>query len=68
MQHMDRSKFDLAMVDPRYSHGTPVSREAPRKNVPYPLLLAKHDVRTAEEMGWARFVNGDLPRRGHSFS
>ncbi len=34
------------------------------KNVPYPLLryLAKHDVRTAEELGWARLVNGDLLR------
>jgi hypothetical protein len=34
------------------------------KNVPYPLLhyLAKHDMRTAEELGWARLVNGDLLR------
>jgi len=34
------------------------------KNVPYPLLryLAKHDVRAAEELGWARLVNGDLLR------
>ena len=34
------------------------------KNVPYPLLrhLAKHDIRTAEEMGWSRLVNGDLLR------
>ncbi len=34
------------------------------KHVPYPLprYLAKHDVRTAEEMGWARLVNGDLLR------
>jgi hypothetical protein len=34
------------------------------KNVPYPLLryLGKHDVRTAEELGWARLVNGDLLR------
>jgi hypothetical protein len=34
------------------------------KNVPYPLLryLEKHDVRTAEELGWARLVNGDLLR------
>ena len=34
------------------------------KNVPYPLLryLRKHDVRTAEELGWARLVNGDLLR------
>jgi hypothetical protein len=34
------------------------------KNVPYPLLryLQKHDVRTAEELGWARLVNGDLLR------
>ena len=34
------------------------------KNVPYPLLgyLAKHNVRTAEELGWARLVNGDLLR------
>jgi hypothetical protein len=34
------------------------------KNVPYPLLryLAKHDVRTAEELGWARLVNADLLR------
>ena len=34
------------------------------KNVPYPLLryLAKYDVCTAEELGWARLVNGDLLR------
>lgn len=34
------------------------------KNVPYPLLrfLAEHDVRTAEELGWSRLVNGDLLR------
>lgn len=34
------------------------------KNVTYPLLryLGKHDVRTAEELGWARLVNGDLLR------
>ena len=34
------------------------------KNVPYPLLryLGKHDVRTAEELGWARLVNDDLLR------
>ena len=34
------------------------------KNVPYPLLryLGKHDVRTAEELGWAWLVNGDLLR------
>ena len=34
------------------------------KNVPYPLLhyLAEHDVSTAEELGWARLVNGDLLR------
>ena len=34
------------------------------KNVPYPLrrYLANHDVRTAEELGWARLVNGDLLR------
>jgi hypothetical protein len=36
------------------------------KNVPYPLLryLAKHDVHTAEELGWARLANGDLLRSG----
>ena len=30
------------------------------KNVPYPLLryLQKHDVRTAEELGWARLDGG----------
>jgi hypothetical protein len=34
------------------------------KNVPYPLLryLQKHDVSTAEDLGWARLVNGDLLR------
>ena len=34
------------------------------KNVPYPLLryLGKHDVSTAEELGWSRLVNGDLLR------
>ena len=34
------------------------------KNVPYPLVryLGKHDVRTAEELVWARLVNGDLLR------
>jgi hypothetical protein len=34
------------------------------KNVPYPLLrlLAEHDVRTAEELGWSRLINGDLLR------
>jgi hypothetical protein len=34
------------------------------KNVPYPLRrhLAKHDVRTAEELAWAQMVNGDLLR------
>ena len=38
------------------------------KNVPYQLLryLARHDVRTAEEQGWARLVNGDLPRAAES--
>lgn len=34
------------------------------KNVPYPLLrhLAKHEVRTAEELGWSRLANGELLR------
>jgi uncharacterized protein DUF5615 len=34
------------------------------KNVPYLLLryLEEHDVRTAEGLGWARLVNGDLLR------
>jgi len=34
------------------------------KNVPSPLLryLAKHDVRTAEELGWAGLASGDLLR------
>jgi hypothetical protein len=34
------------------------------KNVPYPLLrfLDEHDVRTVEELGWSRLVNGDLLR------
>ena len=30
---MDWSKFDLAMADPRYLHGTPVFKEAPRMPV-----------------------------------
>jgi hypothetical protein len=32
------------------------------KNVPYQLrsYLVAHNVRTAEEHGWARFANGDL--------
>ncbi len=36
------------------------------KNVPYPLLryIEKHDVRTAEDLGWSRLVNGDLLRAG----
>jgi hypothetical protein len=34
------------------------------KNVPYPLLryLTRHDIHTAEALGWARLVNGDLLR------
>ena len=30
---MDWSKFDLAMTDPRYLHGTPVFRDEPRMPV-----------------------------------
>jgi uncharacterized protein (DUF433 family) len=30
---MDWSKFDLAIVDPRYLHGTPVFRDEPRMPV-----------------------------------
>ena len=30
---MDWSKFDLAMTDPNYLHGTPVFREEPRMPV-----------------------------------
>ena len=51
--HMDWSKFDLAMVDLRYLHGTPVFRDESR--IP---VQAVNEVRTAPELGWARGLKG----------